>query len=92
MLEYDLQMDRDTWSVCLAFSVERKLMIQRAEIDMDYSDAVALSLSTAVLVNFPKPRFAVLPVSLGVELAAIGGTVSWCSPTFLASGQADTYS
>jgi hypothetical protein len=44
---------------------------------MDYSDAVSLSLSTAVLVNFPKPRFAVLPVSLGVELAAIGGTVSY---------------
>ncbi|KAI9632331.1 uncharacterized protein MKK02DRAFT_40635 [Dioszegia hungarica] len=48
----------------------------RAEIDMDYSDAVSLSLSTAVLVNFPRPRFAVLPVSLGVELAAIGGTLS----------------
>lgn len=43
---------------------------------MDYSDSVALSLSTAVLINFPKPRFVVLPVSLGVELAAIGGTVS----------------
>ena len=43
---------------------------------MDYSDAVSLSLSTAVLINFPRPRFAVLPVSLGVELAAIGGTVS----------------
>lgn len=42
---------------------------------MDYLDSVALSLSTAVLVNFPKPRFAVLPISLGVELAAIGGTV-----------------
>lgn len=36
-----------------------------------------MTLSTAVLVNFPKPRFAVLPVTLGVELVSIGGTVSW---------------
>ena len=42
---------------------------------MDYLDSVSLSISTSVLINFPKPRFAVLPVSLGVELASIGGTV-----------------
>ncbi|WWD16782.1 hypothetical protein CI109_101214 [Kwoniella shandongensis] len=48
----------------------------RAEIDVDYLDSMSLSLSTAVLVNFPRPRFAVLPVSLGVELVSIGGTMS----------------
>ncbi|WVR04050.1 hypothetical protein IAU60_001049 [Kwoniella sp. DSM 27419] len=48
----------------------------RAEIDVDYLDSLSLSLSTAVLVNFPRPRFAVLPVSLGVELISIGGTLS----------------
>ncbi|KAK8861316.1 hypothetical protein IAR55_002135 [Kwoniella newhampshirensis] len=48
----------------------------RAEIDVDYLDSISLSLSTAVLVNFPRPRFAVLPVSLGVELVSIGGTMS----------------
>ncbi|ORY25280.1 hypothetical protein BCR39DRAFT_544734 [Naematelia encephala] len=48
----------------------------RAEIDIDYLDSVSLSLSTAVLINFPRPRFAVLPVSLGVELVSIGGTMS----------------
>ncbi|WWC59991.1 uncharacterized protein I303_102554 [Kwoniella dejecticola CBS 10117] len=48
----------------------------RAEIDVDYLDSISLSLSTAVLVNFPRPRFAVLPVSLGVELVSIGGTLS----------------
>ncbi|WWC87517.1 uncharacterized protein L201_002407 [Kwoniella dendrophila CBS 6074] len=48
----------------------------RAEIDIDYLDSISLSLSTAVLVNFPRPRFAVLPVSLGVELVSIGGTLS----------------
>jgi hypothetical protein len=49
---------------------------QRAEIDVDYLDTLSLSLSTSVLINFPKPRFAVLPVALGVELQSIGGTVS----------------
>lgn len=49
---------------------------QRAEIDIDYLDSTSLSLSTSLLINFPRPRFAVLPVSLGVELASIGGTVS----------------
>ncbi|WRT65446.1 uncharacterized protein IL334_002389 [Kwoniella shivajii] len=48
----------------------------RAEIDVDYLDSISLNLSTAVLVNFPRPRFAVLPVSLGVELVSIGGTMS----------------
>ncbi|WVQ83563.1 hypothetical protein IAT38_005704 [Cryptococcus sp. DSM 104549] len=48
----------------------------RAEIDMDYFDSLSMSLSTAVLVNFPRPRFAVLPVMLGVELVSIGGTLS----------------
>lgn len=48
---------------------------QRAEIDVDFNDAISLALSTSVLINFPRPRFAVLPVSLGVELVSIGGTV-----------------
>ncbi|ORX36397.1 hypothetical protein BD324DRAFT_628699 [Kockovaella imperatae] len=48
----------------------------RAEIDLDYLDSLSLSLSTSVLINFPAPRFAVLPVSLGVELVGIGGTLS----------------
>lgn len=50
---------------------------QRAEIDIDYTDSISLSLSTSVLINFPRPRFAVLPVALGVELVSIGGTVSY---------------
>jgi len=53
-----------------------QLIIQRAEIDIDYLDSTSLSLSTSLLINFPRPRFAVLPVSLGVQLASIGGTVS----------------
>lgn len=73
-LEYGLPMDSDElWVLLLPM---RRLTIQRAEIDIDYLDSVSLALSTAVLINFPRPRFAVLPVSLGVELVSIGGTVS----------------
>lgn len=49
---------------------------KRAELDLDYYDSVSLSLQTSVLINFPRPRFAVLPVALGVELVSLGGTVS----------------
>lgn len=48
----------------------------RAEVDLDYADTVSLAISTAVLINFPRPRFAVLPVAIGVELVSFGGTVS----------------
>ncbi|KIR71501.1 mitochondrial outer membrane protein [Cryptococcus deuterogattii CA1014] len=48
----------------------------RAEIDVDYLDSLSMTLSTAVLINFPKPRFAVLPVTLGVELVSVGGTLT----------------
>jgi maintenance of morphology protein 1 len=61
---------------CFAQELRTKLIDQRAEIDIDYSDSTSLSLSTSLLINFPRPRFAVLPVSLGVQLASIGGTVS----------------
>lgn len=48
----------------------------RCEIDVDFADSVSLTISTAVLVNFPRPRFAVLPVQIGVELVSVGGTLS----------------
>ncbi|RSH84858.1 ERMES complex subunit mmm1 [Apiotrichum porosum] len=48
----------------------------RAEVDLDWADTVSLSISTSVLINFPRPRFAVLPVQIGVELVAVGGTLS----------------
>lgn len=52
----------------------------RAEVDLDYADTVSLAISTAVLINFPRPRFAVLPVAIGVELVSFGGTVSLTEP------------
>ncbi|BGP12237.1 hypothetical protein JCM10213_000069 [Rhodosporidiobolus nylandii] len=48
----------------------------RVELDLDYSDHVTLAVSTRVAVNFPRPRFAVLPVSLGVTLERFSGTLT----------------
>lgn len=47
----------------------------RAEVDLDWADTLSLSISTSVLINFPRPRFAVLPVQIGVELVSVAGTV-----------------
>ncbi|GAA5884520.1 hypothetical protein JCM16303_000009 [Sporobolomyces ruberrimus] len=53
----------------------------RVEVDLDYSDKVSLSLSTRVVMNFPRPRFAVLPVSLSLTLQRFSGTVTIELPT-----------
>ena len=45
-------------------------------MDLDYNDSIHLSIATNIVVNFPHPRFAVLPVNLGVEVLGFGGTVS----------------
>lgn len=45
-------------------------------MDLDYTDSIHLSIATNVVINFPQPRFAILPVNLGVELVGFGGTVS----------------
>jgi hypothetical protein len=48
---------------------------QRAETELEYSDSVTLAISTGLVINFPRPRFAVLPISLGVTLVGLHGTV-----------------
>ncbi|KAM0793751.1 hypothetical protein ACM66B_001170 [Microbotryomycetes sp. NB124-2] len=48
----------------------------RVEIDVEFTDHVSLSVSTCVLANFPRPRFAVLPVSLGLTLERFSGTLT----------------
>jgi maintenance of morphology protein 1 len=48
-------------------------------VDVDYADSLHLSLATSLVINFPQPRFAILPVALGVELVAFGGTVSFAA-------------
>lgn len=50
--------------------------MQRIELDLDYTDHVSLSIATCLLVNFPRPRFAVLPISLGLTLERFSGTLT----------------
>ncbi|GAA5924530.1 hypothetical protein JCM1841_004611 [Sporobolomyces salmonicolor] len=48
----------------------------RVELDVDYTDHVSLALSTRVVMNFPRPRFAVLPISLSLTLLRFSGTLT----------------
>lgn len=48
-----------------------------ARLDMDLSDAITLGVETKLLLNYPKPLVAVLPVALAVSVVRFSGTVSW---------------
>ncbi|CAD6888343.1 unnamed protein product [Tilletia controversa] len=48
----------------------------RIEVDIDYNDQLSLSIETKLVVNFPKPRFAVLPISLSLTVARFSGTLA----------------
>jgi hypothetical protein len=45
-------------------------------MDIDYVDNASLSIDTKVLVNFPRPKFAILPVSLSLSIVKFSATVS----------------
>lgn len=48
----------------------------RVEVDVDYTDSISLAIETKLLINLPRPRFAVLPISLGLTIERFSGTVS----------------
>lgn len=48
----------------------------RVEVDIDYSDHVSLAVETKVLINFPRPRFAVIPVNLALALVQFSATLT----------------
>lgn len=48
----------------------------RIEVDVDYSDQITLAIDTKLLINFPRPRFAVLPISLSLTIVRFSGTIS----------------
>lgn len=58
---------------------------QRVEVDLDYTDHVSLDISTCVVVNFPRPRFAVLPIRLGLTLERFSGTLTLELPSPLST-------
>ncbi|CAD6498662.1 BgTH12-04323 [Blumeria graminis f. sp. triticale] len=48
----------------------------QARMDVELNDVITLALETKLLLNFPKPLFAVLPVALSVSVVRFSGTLS----------------
>ncbi len=48
----------------------------QARMDVDLSDFITLALETKLLLNYPKPLIAVLPVALAVSVVRFSGTLS----------------
>ena len=44
-------------------------------MDVDLSDVITLGIETKLLLNYPKPLVAVLPVALAVSIVRFSGTV-----------------
>ncbi|KAF9385859.1 ERMES complex subunit mmm1 [Podila verticillata] len=48
----------------------------RAEIDMDFNDQIMLGIETSLLINWPRPRIAALPVSLVLSVVKFQATIT----------------
>jgi maintenance of morphology protein 1 len=48
----------------------------QARMDVDLSDFITLALETKLLLNYPKPLTAILPVALAVSVVRFSGTLS----------------
>ncbi|KAK6334913.1 ERMES complex subunit mmm1, variant 2 [Orbilia javanica] len=48
----------------------------QAKMDVDLSDVITLGVETRLLLNYPKPLVAVLPVGLSVSILRFSGTLS----------------
>jgi maintenance of morphology protein 1 len=48
----------------------------QARMDVDLSDFITLALETKLLLNYPKPLVAILPVALAVSVVRFSGTLS----------------
>ncbi|KAF9579974.1 ERMES complex subunit mmm1 [Lunasporangiospora selenospora] len=48
----------------------------RAEIDLDFNDQIMLGIETSVLINWPRPRIAALPVSLVLSVIKFQATIT----------------
>ncbi len=48
----------------------------QARLDVDLNDVITLGVETKLVLNYPKPVVAVLPVALAVSLARFRATVS----------------
>ncbi|CAG8486110.1 12238_t:CDS:2 [Dentiscutata erythropus] len=48
----------------------------RVEVDCDFSDQITLGVNTQILINWPKPRIAVLPISLVLSIVKFAATIT----------------
>jgi maintenance of morphology protein 1 len=48
----------------------------QARMDVDLSDVITLGVETTLVLNYPKPRIAVLPVALAVSVVRFSGTLA----------------
>lgn len=49
--------------------------ILEAQIDVDLADHITLGIDTRLVINFPRPNFAFLPVNLSVSIVNFSGTL-----------------
>ncbi|KAI9890962.1 MAG: ERMES complex subunit mmm1 [Vezdaea aestivalis] len=52
----------------------------QARMDVDLSDFITLGVETMLILNYPQPRTAVLPVALAVSVVRFSGTVGLPDP------------
>lgn len=48
----------------------------QARMDVDLSDAITLGIETKILLNYPRPLTAVLPIALSVSVVRFSGTLA----------------
>ncbi|KAI0093319.1 maintenance of mitochondrial morphology protein 1 [Irpex rosettiformis] len=56
------------------------LVDPQIEVDMHYTDTISVSFSTSVLLNYPFPSFARLPISLTISLSLFSSTILLTPP------------
>lgn len=59
----------------------------QARMDVDLSDVITLGIETTLMLNWPRPKVAVLPVALAVSVVRFSGTLS---VSFIPSAQPPT--
>ncbi|KAI9697945.1 MAG: ERMES complex subunit mmm1 [Candelina mexicana] len=105
--EISLGEDFPIFSNCRIISVDDEVGMAggpsrlQARMDVDLSDLVTLGVETKLVLNYPKPMVAVLPVALAVSVVRFSGTLSISflpssppggpSPTTLAFSFLDDY-
>lgn len=74
--EIDIGDDYPILSNCRIVQSPDNLGRLQAKIDIDLSDTITLGIETRLLINYPKPMTAALPIKLSVTLVRFSGCLS----------------